>query len=144
MKSIILSVLLCWCSPGFAAGPRDMQCLATAIQHEARGEPLAGKLAVAYTVLSRVGQKKGNTICRVVFSPNQFTGLRRIKYDSEHMDLAKYAHMVYRLSKRKPKYTHFHTTYVTPRWASSKKMVRVARIGNHIFYLERLRKPRDL
>ena len=50
-------------------------CLALAIYHEARGEPLAGKHAVAEVVVNRAENRKKD-FCDVVFERNQFSWTR--------------------------------------------------------------------
>jgi len=53
-------------------------CLASVIHGEARGEPTAGKIAVAHVVLHRVEHHEfPGTICEVVSQPKQFAGYRR-------------------------------------------------------------------
>jgi spore germination cell wall hydrolase CwlJ-like protein len=37
---------------------RDVHCLAQNIYHEARGEPMAGKLAVGHVVLNRMADRR--------------------------------------------------------------------------------------
>src|SRR5688500_11742487 len=56
----------------------DHECLATAVYFEARGEPLAGQLAVAEVVLnrSRSGRYPAD-ICAVVKQPWQFSFVRK-------------------------------------------------------------------
>ena len=49
-----------------AAGDAQWQCLAAGIYHEARGEPLAGEVAVAEVILNRVDSRNyPNTVCGV-------------------------------------------------------------------------------
>ena len=52
-------------------------CLAKNVYWEAKGEPFAGKLAVAYVTLARAHDNRpgwgGETICGVVYSPDQFS-----------------------------------------------------------------------
>lgn len=47
---------------------RELQCLAKNIYHEARGESLEGKLAVAHVTLNRVHSPRfPDTVCKVVY-----------------------------------------------------------------------------
>lgn len=49
-------------------------CMAMAVYHEARGEPLAGQVAVAHVVLNRVASDRyPNDVCEVVTQPYQFS-----------------------------------------------------------------------
>lgn len=54
-----------------------VQELANVIYHEARGESLAGQIAVGYVVLNRVEDKRfPNTIKGVVWQRHQFSNIR--------------------------------------------------------------------
>lgn len=49
-------------------------CLAMAVYHEARGEPLPGQVAVAHVVLNRVASPRWpDSVCAVVTQPRQFS-----------------------------------------------------------------------
>lgn len=49
-------------------------CLAMAVYHEARGEPLAGQVAVAHVVLNRArADAWPGDVCAVVTQPRQFS-----------------------------------------------------------------------
>lgn len=53
---------------------RDVRCVAMAIYHEARGEPLKGQKAVADVVMNRARSGKwGSGPCAVVDAPRQFS-----------------------------------------------------------------------
>ena len=65
---------------------RERHCLALAIYHESRNQPLEGRIAVAAVVLNRV--RTGaypNSICAVVFDRCQFSWVcdRRKQYNPE-------------------------------------------------------------
>lgn len=122
------------------------RCLAQAIYYEARGEPLDGQIAVAEVVLNRVDNRAyPDTICGVT---NQGVGSGRACQFSYACD-----GVPERLASPGPRAraeklaaimlagrersvtdgaTHFHATYVNPSW--SRKFVRTAAIGQHIFY----------
>jgi Cell Wall Hydrolase len=51
-----------------------LSCLATAIEGEAGGEPLAGKRAVAQTIMDRAGGSAGR-VCAVIFAAHQFESM---------------------------------------------------------------------
>ena len=53
----------------------QVHCLAEAVYHESRGEPLDGQAAVARVVMNRTKFPKqfGSTICEVVYQPGQFS-----------------------------------------------------------------------
>jgi spore germination cell wall hydrolase CwlJ-like protein len=129
---------------------REASCLATAIYFEARGEPVKGQKAVAEVVMTRAGSGRyPGSICGVVYQNShrhlacQFTftcdGIADRPRDMAAWTLAKRI-AVAALSKARNKRpitkwaTHYHATYVNPRWAS--KLRQTARIGTHIFYRE--------
>ncbi len=129
-----------------ASGDQQWQCLAEAIYFEARGEPLAGQIAVAEVVLNRTESRKyPGSVCAVT---NQGVGAGRACQFSYACDgrpdvmrsavardrAGKLARL---LMDGRPRVvtdgaTHFHATYVRPHWA--RHYDRTAAIGNHIFY----------
>ncbi|MEL6585571.1 MAG: cell wall hydrolase [Pseudomonadota bacterium] len=129
-----------------ATGGAEWRCLAEAIYFEARGEPVAGQVAVAEVILNRVDATNyPGTICRVV---NQGTGRRhacqfsytcdgipdRVR-DGQAWTLA--GKIARRLMDGAPRRltgdaTHYHADYVSPYWA--KVYPETARLGRHIFY----------
>jgi len=105
-------------------------CLAVVIYLEARGEPLAGRIAVADTVMTR-----GTDTCAIVQSPGQYAVAGRIDYASDEWAsavavsaLVQWAGLGCRCA------THFHTRSVKPYWADD--LTRVGVIGEHGFYME--------
>ena len=57
-----------------ASAAQDVVCLAKNIYFEARGQPLAGKLAVAKVTLNRTKHEDfPDTVCKVVYQPGQFS-----------------------------------------------------------------------
>jgi len=113
-------------------------CLAVVIYLEARGEPLAGRIAVADTVMTRAlheGMTRGPDTCAVVQSPGQYAVTGHVDYTSDEWAsaVAVSAAVVWggvgcRCA------THFHTVSVTPYWADD--LTRVGVIGEHVFYME--------
>lgn len=101
------------------------ECLATAIYHEARGEPWRGRLAVAQVVLNR-----GTNPCKVINRVGQFTWKtnNRQYYDQTSHNIAK---MVWERgwAIRGFQATHFHNTTVNPKWNGY-----ITTIGRHKFY----------
>jgi spore germination cell wall hydrolase CwlJ-like protein len=129
---------------------REEHCLATAIYFEARGEPVKGQKAVAEVIMTRAGSGRyPGSICGVVYQNShrhlacQFTFTCDGKADRPQnrtaWNLASRI-AVAAMTKAKNKRpitkwaTHYHATYVNPRWAS--KLHRTAKIGTHIFYRE--------
>jgi spore germination cell wall hydrolase CwlJ-like protein len=135
--------------PADSRSATEVKCLATAIYFEARSEPENGQIAVAQVVLNRLKNPAyPNTICGVVYQNKnkrhrcQFSfacdGItdrirdqkswatsqalaRRVINDERHLYLASVGAA-----------THYHATYVKPRWARS--MRKMEKIGRHIFY----------
>lgn len=136
----------------------ELYCLATAIYHEARGEPERGQLVVGRVILNRVASPYyPDTICEVVYqnvhmhNRCQFSfacdGVRRRVTEPEvWADIeARAAWLLDCLgdndcqeSKRDWEIwasTHYHADYVHPFWAD--RLPRTGQIGRHIFYYTR-------
>jgi hypothetical protein len=145
-------------APGAAAKPFELgsasegdrqtalNCLTTAVYHEARSETEGGQRAVAQVVLNRVRHPAyPNTVCGVVYQgSNRSTGCqfsftcdgslargrepgaweRARKVAAEA--LAGYVYEPVGVA------THYHTTAIRPWWAAS--LSRAVTIGSHIFY----------
>lgn len=124
-------------------------CLALNLYHESRGEPVMGRYAVALVTMNRAKQDH-ETVCREVFKPKQFSwtsGVIKVPggwYIPSHMrpkepDAWRDAKIIAKttLAGRMPDFTkgatHYHATYVRPRWAAS--MINVRTIGLHRFYV---------
>jgi N-acetylmuramoyl-L-alanine amidase len=142
LVSLILLVMLVQCVKASERVDREVQCLALNVYHEARGEPLPGRFAVAYVTLERAKAKR-RSICRTVFEPHQFSWTSgdhrahdvRAWRDAVLVAKAAWLHDTIGI---KPPYraTHFHADYVSPAW--SKRMTHVDTIGRHRFYREHL------
>lgn len=105
---------------------QQVKCLAHTLYHEARGEPLKGKLWVAKVVFNR-----GNDVCRVIYQKDQFPWTKNPHtYDSYHWNLA---HTIIKNPQLLPntQATHFHNTSVKPNWSD---LTPIKRINNHVFY----------
>ena len=124
----------------------ERNCLADAIYHEARGESVAGQLAVADVILNRkASEYYPDTICGVVYQgSHRVTGCqfsftcdgslnRRLnavkRREAEDMADAVLAGLRAPLSREA---THYHADYVDPTWA--KRLTPTAQIGAHKFY----------
>ncbi len=120
---------------------RQMECLAGTVYFEARGEPIAGQLAVAKVVINRAQSDVfPSTYCDVVYQRSQFSFVRggkmpRIKRGSAAWQrakkIARIAHDGLWDSEAKDS-LYFHARYVSPRWSRTKS--RRAAIKTHIFY----------
>lgn len=126
---------------------REVRCLALNVYFEARGEPLKGRYAVAAVTLNRVASPDfPNTICQVVLQGMEY-GRDRCQFSwvcdgrSDHPSDAKAWRSARNVAlntlfRKPPDPTkgalYFHATRVRPAW--SRVMVRVVRIGRHIYY----------
>ena len=133
--------------PAHVVKASQQKCLAEAIYFEARSEPWRGQVSVAQVVLNRVRSKHyPNTICGVVYQNKhrrnrcQFSfacdGKRERVSNQKSWDIARDIAREIVAGQHWQKdigpATHYHATYVNPRWARSLK--RQKRIGRHIFY----------
>lgn len=138
--------------PASARSATQVKCLATAIYFEARGEPEKGQIAVAQVVLNRLKNPAyPDTICDVVYqNKNQRNRCQfsfacdgrpdRITDKSAWDDALRLARKV--VNDQSNLFlsdvgaaTHYHATYVRPRWART--MLKVDKIGRHVFYKTR-------
>lgn len=125
-------------------GDANFQCLATALYFEARGEGVEGQVAVAEVILNRVDSGLyPRTVCGVVKQGGR--GGCQFSYTCDGRADTIRERGAYEVSARIARAmldgaprrltdgaTHFHTPAVRPGW--SKRFVRTARIGRHIFY----------
>lgn len=116
-------------------------CLAVAIYHESRGEPLDGQRAVASVILTRsLSPRWPSHPCEVVRQPYQFS------FMTSHVDFPKINRggawttavkisaeslMTGPLSSLKGS-DHYHADYVSPSW--SKSMTLIEKRGLHLFF----------
>jgi N-acetylmuramoyl-L-alanine amidase len=124
---------------GTDPGNRELECLATGIYFESKGEPLAGQLAVGQVIANRSTSGRFPTsYCGVLFQRSQFSFIRgkslpaaprSSKQWQTAVAIAKIVDKGLKLSSV-GKALFFHARHVSPRW----RLKRVASIGNHIFY----------
>ncbi|MDZ5698884.1 cell wall hydrolase [Chelativorans sp. M5D2P16] len=133
--------------PPSAFSKQEQRCLAAGIYFEARGEPVKGQAAVGQVILNRVRNPAyPNSVCGVVYQNEkwrnrcQFSfacdGIRDRVKSPAHYRMAEEVGMAVTAGKiwleEVGSSTHYHATYVNPRWAST--MERTKRIGRHVFY----------
>jgi spore germination cell wall hydrolase CwlJ-like protein len=119
----------------------EMQCLAGAVYFEARGEELAGQLAVAQVIINRTEDGRfPKSYCGVVSQPGQFSFMRgkqmpAIRTGSaawtRAVAIAEIAHKGLWQSEA-GEAVFFHAKYVRPGW--SQRKTKLAQIDTHIFY----------
>lgn len=120
----------------------DMFCMAKNIYHEARGEPMKGKYAVAQVTLNRMKNPKyPSTVCDVVMDPFQFSWANDRKQRWTHPRGAEWEEAK-RISEKVlqggyrvrglESANYYHADYVDPNW--KKPEAKLAKVGAHIFY----------
>ena len=126
-------------------------CLAEALYFEARGESLIGQIAVAEVILNRVDSDAfPDTVCGVVREGEERRHACQFSYrcdgrsDRPRSQAAfeQVGKVAWVMLEGKPriltgKATFYHADRVNPAWA--KRMVRTARIGEHLFYRPKIR-----
>lgn len=119
----------------------ELRCLAGAVYFEARGEPLAGQLAVAQVIINRSEDRRfPGSYCSVVAQPGQFSFMR-----GRQMPAVREGTAAWRRAVAIAQIAHkgmweseagnavfFHARYVRPGWSRNK--TRLAQIDTHIFY----------
>lgn len=133
----------------------ELECLATAIYHEARGEPARGQLVVGRVILNRVASRYyPDTICEVVYQNVHMRNRCQFSFACDGIPKRVTEKRVWRDIERRAEWllncvgendceeskrhgeiwtsTHYHADYVHPFWADV--LARTGRIGRHIFY----------
>lgn len=132
-------------SQNVATGLTALRCLTQAVYYESAYEPLQGRRAVAQVVLNRMRHPAfPNSVCGVVYQgvnrpvcQFSFTCDGSLNRRPNPAVWAE-AEMVARdalnghVERRVGYATHYHANYVSPYWAP--KLVKLAKIGAHIFY----------
>jgi spore germination cell wall hydrolase CwlJ-like protein len=136
--------------------PTELNCLAKGIYYEASGESYKGKEAVGLVILNRTKSSKyPNTICGVI---KQSVSLNHKKFcqfswycsSGEHKLSGRIASTQYEESVKvattilngtidnwMPNAVSFHVASLKSGW-TKQGLVKVAQVGNHIFYKERI------
>lgn len=131
--------------------PEDVMCMSMNIYFEARGESLAGKIAVANVIMNRLETREyPDRICSVIRQDQQFSWYRRggaarvVLYDRQgtviEQNLEAWAEsqmvavmvMTGKVQDLSQGATHFYNPAKSkPAWRHRYEVV--ARIGNHVF-----------
>ncbi|MEO6395365.1 MAG: cell wall hydrolase [Devosia sp.] len=132
---------------GKKVSDKEIWCMATAIYFEARGESYRGQVAVGQVVMNRVAHRLyPDTICAVVFQNQNMRNACQFSFACDGIPETvtdktswKQADTIARgvidgtlYLPEVEKATHYHATYVYPRWAP--KLKKVTKIGHHVFY----------
>lgn len=124
---------------GSDPGSRELDCLATGIYFESKGEPLAGQLAVGKVIANRTHSGRfPSTYCGVLTEPGQFSFVHGHSWphvapgNRQWQTAVAIAKIVDRNLKDSvaANALYFHARRVHPSWHFHE----VASIGNHIFY----------
>lgn len=123
-----------------AVDPKQHECLALNIYHEARGERVEGQIAVAQVTINRVDHDEWpSTICEVVYEPKQFSWTHLVKQQTPQDNRAwRKARVIARdvmignVEDPTNGAVFYHANYVNPDWAEYMDLSKV--IGNHLFY----------
>lgn len=128
---------------------RELTCLALNVYYEARGEPLAGKYAVAEVTMNRVASRRyPETVCEVVYE-QRWDRLRHryvgafswTEFDivphpeGEQWQRAREVAETVYFGRQSPQLhgaLHYHANYIKPSWARNRQPI--AHIGRHVFY----------
>ena len=120
-------------------GSRELECLATGIYFESKGEPLKGQLAVGQVIANRAESGRfPSTYCGVLFQRGQFSFIhgRSLPHVSHSNRQWQTAVAIAKIVDQDLKDSvvgdalFFHARYVSPGW----RLKRVASIGNHVFF----------
>lgn len=134
-----------------------LMCLSLNLYHEARGEPVLGRYAVAMVTLNRAQQDQ-DRVCKEVFKSKQFSWTGGVQKTAAGWKLPPHlkpktddpieahawqtAKTIAKVSLEGRMYDftrgsdHYHATYVSPGWA--RVMEPVKHIGQHIFYVQKV------
>jgi hypothetical protein len=128
----------------------EQKCLAEGIYFEARGEAEAGQTAVAQVILNRVRNPAyPNTICGVVYQNEKQRHKCQFSFACDGRAEIIRSQKAWKVAQRIAldvtdgkvwiaevgDSTHYHANYVSPRWG--RRMIKVDKIGAHIFYRTR-------
>ena len=127
---------------------REEMCIAQAVYFEARSEPLVGQVAIAEVILNRiVDARYPNSACDVVFQNQHLRNKCQFSFACDgQSDRPKNATawekslkvvalvMQGERSGVAKRATHYHATYVSPRWSAH--LSKLGQVGTHIFYRE--------
>lgn len=141
----------------------QVKCLATNVYFEARNQNIKAKVAVALTTLNRMRLPKfPSTICKVVKEGPVYPYKKSLPmrhkcqfswYCDGKSDQIQFTNPIekkawencFTISKnlylKRSDFldftngaTHYHASYVTPRWASDNKILFLEKFGTHLFY----------
>lgn len=120
---------------------KQIYCLAHAVYHEARGEPIEGQMAVAQVVMNRVNSARyPDTVCEVVYQERQFTDIKKTKpntdtkYWTNSVEIATLTYLGFISVDFEENVMHYYNpdkVVRRPTWCPSDSVV--TKIGQHKF-----------
>jgi spore germination cell wall hydrolase CwlJ-like protein len=116
---------------------KEITCLAKAIYFESRGDSFEGQVAVANVVMNRLNHWNYKSICETVYDKGQFSWSssktiindKKSWKDCENLATYVYVGLIWDNTGGA---LFFHEPKIKPKW--SKRLVKVGRIGAHMFY----------
>lgn len=115
----------------------QMNCLALVGYHEAKGESDRGMIAVMQVTMNRVKSEKfANTICGVVYSPNQYSWTRYNPPIKEPKQYERAKRLAYEVVNGKRHDISGKALFFNSLHKAPKGTMCTIRIGNHSFYRE--------
>jgi len=143
MKTILLFIAIVNTNfPNIELDKHETKCIATAIYHEARGEPILGQVAVAYVIRNRrYSERYPNSFCGVVYQPYQFTDIKKARpdYNSKAWkvasEIAAYSQIGLIDDQTEGATMYYNPAKASPRWNFSKLSL-VGTLNNHTFFKE--------
>lgn len=150
--TVVLLLVAFSCQAGAESvnAEKEIECLALNIYHEARGEPEAGRLAVAFVTLNRVASPLyPNTVCEVVWEKRWSSEYQRFipqfswtldgrpdrpRNPAAWRDALEIARRVYHETPESnvQDALYYHADWVNPEWAANRE--RILQLGRHTFY----------
>ena len=152
---LILKTMLAFIVLTSTVKANEFNCLVEALYHEARSESLIAILSVANVILTRKESNNfPNTICKVVHQGKYWKGnpvrdrchfsywcdgnaekYNDIKGLIKSINVAEMALKGVQV-KLTVGATHYHASYVTPKWASDPRFKSLGQSGTHLFYID--------
>lgn len=120
---------------------QETHILALNMYHEARGEGEEGMRMVGETTLNRVASEEyPDTVCEVVYQSGQFSWVYHSDKTPHETELWSLALLIANdlMTDNKESYDHLATHFISahlkekPSW--TRRLEKVGRVGNHIFY----------
>jgi spore germination cell wall hydrolase CwlJ-like protein len=131
-----LAILAAYVAPADLPKPRQIDCIARTIYHEARGESVLGQIAVANVVMNRA-RSVDKTPCFIVAQRYQFATVGRITDKQAWADAVEIAALVHVgfINDQTDGATHFVRADVADRLRWFHGYQRALIIDDHVFFV---------